>query len=167
MIWVGLLTVDENKCIFHKKFRNLMPRFTTYTYIFMYDNYAQKIEPIGLVAASASLGRYRPIEIDTARWNPPIEIGVVGKAPIEFRGEVMNWVEKFAGSAGYEFKMAEKLWQVVNKQDIVKRWPLHCLVFEDKPAQLKDVLKENKVQFSRFSAVIVLVEKTRKNLRGK
>ena len=61
-----LFTLDKNKCIFHKKLRNLMPRFTIYTYIFMYDNYAQKIEPIGLVAASASFGGYRPIEIDTA-----------------------------------------------------------------------------------------------------
>ncbi|XP_028400351.1 ankyrin repeat domain-containing protein 13B-like [Dendronephthya gigantea] len=46
--------------------------------------------------------------------------------------------------------MAEKQWQVVNKHDIMKKWPLHCLVFEDKPAQLKDILKENKVDVERL-----------------
>ena len=43
--------------------------------------------------------------------------------------------------------MAEKQWQVVNKREIEEKWPLHSLVFEDKSAQLRDVLKENKVEF--------------------
>jgi hypothetical protein len=43
--------------------------------------------------------------------------------------------------------MAEKQWQVVNKREIEEKWPLHSLVFEDKSAQLRDVLKENKVVF--------------------
>ncbi len=54
---------------------------------------------------------------------------------------------KTAGGAGCKFKMAEKQWQVVNKREIEEKWPLHSLVFEDKSAQLRDVLKENKVEF--------------------
>jgi hypothetical protein len=43
--------------------------------------------------------------------------------------------------------MAEKQWQVANKQEIEKKWPLHFFVFEDKSGQLRDTLKENKVEF--------------------
>ncbi|CAB3989535.1 ankyrin repeat domain-containing 13D-like [Paramuricea clavata] len=46
--------------------------------------------------------------------------------------------------------MAEKQWQVVNKQEIEKKWPLHFLVFEDKSGQLRDALKENKVDIENL-----------------
>lgn len=46
--------------------------------------------------------------------------------------------------------MAEKQWQIVNKREIEEKWPLHCLVFEDKSAQLRELLNGHKIEVRSF-----------------